>query len=146
MNIRNSVAALVAAGACSFGIGVSPAFAAGQPVPPGCSFDQATGVLTCVTTTTSTAVTGPWGTNALLPASTVIGGFTGTEICDVGLGLSLNWTTIQLFNYSFDVTTTTTTTTERHGRHGKVFSTSTSSSTTLTGVQAGSPRNLECGR
>lgn len=46
---------LLGAGAILLGTGVAPAFAAdGPPVPSGCGFSQVGGVLTCVTTKTTT--------------------------------------------------------------------------------------------
>lgn len=136
MKIRHGFAILAAAAGASLVMGAAPAFADGRPVPSGCSFDRAIGVLTCVTTTTATSTVGPITTNGWVDASTTFGGFTGVEICDVG-AFRESWKLIAMRGISLVETVSTTTTIERHGLHGKVFDTSTSTSTTLTHVQLG---------
>jgi hypothetical protein len=128
MSIRRILAALAVAGALLVA-GAAPAFAAGPPVPAGCSFDQATGVLTCVTTTTTTSAIGPFSTIGAVPVSTTFDGVTGQQIVNTvfpGFGCI----EVALQNATFSATFMTTTTTERHGLHGKVFDTSTSTSLT----------------
>jgi hypothetical protein len=141
MSIRHVVAALTVAGASL--AGAAPALADGPPVPPGCSFDQATGVLTCVTTTTTVSTVGPLTTGG--DPSSTYGGVSGTQICDFYYGVSAPWTSISMTDVSLSETVTTTTTTERHGLHGKVFDTSTSTSTSLTGLVLPAGSNLNCG-
>jgi hypothetical protein len=125
----------LAVAAASLVIGATPALASGPKVPPGCSFDQATGVLTCATTTTTTSTAGPFSTNGPVPASTTFGGFTGTQICDFVFGGG-NPGTVVLTGVTLSESITATTTTEQHGLRGKVFDTSSSTSPpSLTGVQ-----------
>ena len=138
MNIRRVLVALAAAGALLV-IGAVPALADGPPVPPGCSFDQATGVLTCVSTTTTTSTAGPFTTNGPVPASTTFGGFTGTQLCAL---IPAGAIRVTLTNLVLVESVTATTTTEQHGLHGEVFDTSTSTSAVLTGLGGGS---LSCG-
>jgi hypothetical protein len=131
MNVRHVLVPLAAAGALLV-ISAAPAFAAGPPVPAGCSFDQATGVLTCVTTTASTSIIGPFTTNGYVVARTTFGGVTGTQICQNVYGHAERF--INLADVSLDITVTTTRTTEEHGLNGKVFDTSTSALTRLDSV------------
>ena len=138
MNLRRALVALAAAGALLV-IGAAPALADGPPVPPGCSFDQATGVLTCVSTTTTTSTAGPYSTDGPVPATTTFGGFTGTQLCAL---IPSGAITVSLSNLVLLESVTATTTTEQHGLHGKVFDTSTSTSAVLTGLRGGS---LSCG-
>jgi hypothetical protein len=139
VRIRHGFAVLaIAAGAFAV-TGAAPAFADAPPVPPGCSFDQATGVETCVTTTTTTSTAGPFYTTGFVPATTTFGGVTGQQICDLYEGNGTPWEYIRLSGLSLKETVTTTTTTERHGLNGKVFDTSTSTSTSLTGIEGYPP-------
>ena len=133
VQVRYGLAALAIAGG-ALAASAAPALAAGPPVPPGCSFDQATGVETCVTTTTTTTTYGPVSTSG--SASTTVGGVTGQQICTVAAGPG-NYTSFNLSNIVLNETVTTTTTTQRHGLNGKVFSTSTATSTTLNSLQPG---------
>jgi hypothetical protein len=130
--VRNGLVALGVV-AASWVLGTAPAVAAGPPVPTGCSFDQANGVLTCTTTTTTTVTEGPFTTNAV-PLSTVFGDFTGLEICLAAFGPPpypppVTW---EFVGFMFDVfvtgTVTTATTTQTHGLQGKVFASSSTSS------------------
>jgi hypothetical protein len=133
VKIRFGLAVAAAAAGVSLVAGAAPAFASGPPVPAGCTFDQAIGVETCVTATTGTTSTvGPFTTNDV-PVSTTFAGVTGAQLCDLIVpGLSL--TGIRLAGLTFDETTTTTTTIERHGLNGKVFDTSTTTSTVPTAL------------
>jgi hypothetical protein len=116
--------------AASWVLGVAPALAAGPPVPAGCSFNQ--GVLTCTTTTTGTGTEGPFNTQGVfVPASTVFGDYTGAQICIATYGSEPPggyYINLRLDNTYVAGTVTTTTTTENHGLHGKVFATSSSTS------------------
>ena len=100
------------------------------PLPAGCSFNQATGVLTCVSTTTSTSRIGPFTTNGFVAGSTTFGGFSGAQVC-TAIGFRFEATLVHPVNVFLDVTTATTTTTKRHGLRGSVFHTSTSTSQSL---------------
>jgi hypothetical protein len=136
-NIRGVVVAVTAAGALLAG-GATPAFAASAPkVPAGCSFDQAVGVLTCTSTTTTqigpmtTADQGlgaagvyPGGTYYWNSANTTISGFAPAQICKMFTGHLP--TVFGLYLVVVDIVTTTTT--ERHGLQGRVFETSSSTS------------------
>ena len=131
MNMRHGLAGLVVAGVSMFATGAVPAFAAGPPVPAGCAFDQATGVLTCITTTTSATTAGPF-TGGVIGNFTV-GGFTAAQIC-AAAGMPDD--EASYIDLTLTETVATTTTTERHGLHGKVFHTSTSTAgPSLSGVQ-----------
>jgi hypothetical protein len=139
MKIRRVLLTVMATGAL-LGAGAAPAFAAGPRVPAGCSFDQATGVLTCVSTTTSDSTLGPFTSGGWVPAAETYGGFSGTQVCG-GLGIrnTVQW---GLDNLVFRVAVKTTTTTERHGLNGEVFSTVTSAPVvSLLGLGTGT---LEC--
>ena len=138
MNIRCILATLAMTGAL-LAAGAVPAFAGGPPVPPGCSFDQATGVLTCVTATTTASTIGPITTNGMVPADSTFDGFTGVQICIDGLGVPAGPSFVQFSDLVLGVTIATTTTTEQHGLHGKVFDTSTSTAPpSLNGSHSGS--------
>ena len=118
-------------------VGAAPALAAkGPPVPAGCSFNQATGVLTCVTGTTKTVSEGPFTTSGNLPATSKFGDFTGLQICSYFYPTTVA-TTVGLLNVPLKGTVTTTVTSESHGLGGKVFASSTSTSSTLTTITAG---------
>jgi hypothetical protein len=143
MNIRHVLAASAVAGGLLVA-GAAPAFAASGPsLPAGCTFDQATGVETCVTTAAVTGTFGPFATpgadangssGAPVPGSDTFGGATGTQICDTYDNSSYPWGGVYMFGVSFTGTVTTTTTTVRHGLNGKVFDTSTSQSASLKSV------------
>jgi len=138
VKIRIGLAAVAAAAGAALVMGAAPAFASGPPVPAGCTFDQATGVETCVTTTSTS--TNIWiNTDGdLIPASTrVYDGITGAQIC-TELGYGSGASEVGFYNAVFVDTTTTTTTSERHGLNGRVFNTSTSASQSFTGVVSGS--------
>jgi hypothetical protein len=128
------LAALVVAGGAVLGVGVgaTPAFAAGPPVPAGCTFDG--GVLTCVTSAAAQTHLGPF--DPVAPVTTV-GGFTAAQICDL-LNAPFSADTIHVVTgpgFLLTESVTTTTTTMRHGLHGKVFSTSsTAGNPTLVGI------------
>jgi hypothetical protein len=121
------------AGALLIG-GAAPALAEGPRVPPGCSFGH--GVLTCVTTRTTTTTVGPFETDGQFPASTTFAGLTGTQICD-GFFHVPNAVLIDMDAYSFRKTVVTTTTTMRHGLSGRVFSTVTTSRAAYGGLVSG---------
>lgn len=126
MRVRRVVLALGAVTASAV-LTAAPAFAGGPPVPAGCTFDQTDGVLSCITgSSTTTTTEGPFTTDGGVPVSTTFAGVTGLQLCDVS-GTE-NWTGIGLDDVSFTETVTTTTTTQRHGLHGKLFSTSTTTS------------------
>jgi hypothetical protein len=135
---------LVALGvvAASWVVGAAPAFAEGPPVPAGCSFDQANGVLYCTTTTTRTVTEGPF-TTTFVPVSTVFGDFTGLEICEAAFGPPpypppVTWEFIGfMFNVFVTGTVSTATTTQTHGLHGKVFATSSTSTFNALSVSGG---------
>lgn len=57
-----------------------PSTTARPPVPAGCNFDQATGVETCVTTTSSISTIGPFSGH--FAGNDTFDGFTITQICD----------------------------------------------------------------
>jgi hypothetical protein len=130
MSFRRVLVPLVVAGA-SLVIGTTPAFAAGPPVPAGCTFDQAIGVLTCVATTTSNT-TVPVNAGFVYPPATV-DGFTVQQVCDAIFGPTGTATGLDFVNVTLDVSVATTTTTERHGLAGKLFDTSTATSSVITG-------------
>jgi hypothetical protein len=136
MKIRHVLAASALAGGL-LAVGAAPAFAAGPPVPPGCTFDQATGVETCVTTTAVTGTFGPFSTPSTGddPTSDTFDGATGLQLCDAEFG-ALPWAVIGMNSVSFTGTVTTTTTTERHGLNGEVFDTSTSKSASVNSLSA----------
>jgi hypothetical protein len=143
MSFRRVLVPLVVAGA-SLVIGAAPALAAGPPVPTGCTFDKATGVLTCVTTTTSnTTVLANTGGFVSPPAT--VDGFTVQQVCD-GLvaGPSGSAILLDLVNFTLDVKVTTTTRTERNGLAGKVFDTSTATSSVITGGSPGAQGQSTC--
>jgi hypothetical protein len=121
-------------------LGMAPAFAAGPPVPAGCSLTQ--GVLTCTTTTTTTGTEGPFSTQgAFVPASTVFGDYTGAQICIATYGpepAGGDYTSLSLDNTYVTATVTTTTTRQSHGLHGKVFVTSSSTSSSGLSISADS--------
>lgn len=118
-----AMAGLVGAPAMLFA-SATPALAEGPPVASNCTFDQATGVQTCVTTTAPITTTyGPFTTQGSVPVNTVFGVYTGKELCQLVYGTT-PWLSISLSNVSYKVTTTTTTTTENHGLRGSVFSSS----------------------
>ena len=127
--LRNGLVAFGAVAASSV-LGVAPAFAAGPPVPSGCSFNH--GVLSCTTTTTSTGTEGPFNTQgAFVPASTVFGDYTGSQICIATYGAEPfggYYIKLLLDNTYVAGTVTTTTTSQNHGLHGTVFATSSSTS------------------
>ena len=150
--LRNGMVALgVIAASCV--VGASPALAAPKGLPAGCSLNKTTGVLTCSTTTTTKVSEGPFNTpgafistseiveGTLVPGSTVFGDFTGTQICmfeNTGTQVTTGvWTA--LTNVVVNGVITTTTTTQRHGLNGKIFATSTSTSSSITNLTAGSP-------
>jgi hypothetical protein len=150
--LRNGLVTLgVMAASCV--VSASPALAAPKGPPAGCSLNKTTGVLTCTTTTTKTVSEGPFNTpgasistgvivaGTLVPGSTVFGDFTGTQICTFahpGTQVATPaWTA--LTNVEVNGVITTTTTTQRHGLHGKVFATSTSTSSSVTRLAGGSP-------
>jgi hypothetical protein len=141
MNIRHVLAASAVAGGLLVA-GAAPAFAASGPsLPAGCTFDQATGVETCVTSTSVTGTFGPFTTpgahsGGVVPGSDTFDGATGTQICDVYFGDSYTWSVVQFIAVSWVGTVTTTTTTERHGLNGKVFDTSTSQSASVNSVDS----------
>jgi hypothetical protein len=135
VKFRHGFALLAATAGVSLIMGAAPAFAAGPPVPAGCTFDQSDGVLTCVTSTTATMTAGPFSTPsypALVSISVSVGGFTGLQICDALSSPAIAWGRYA-FSGTFTETVTTTTTTEQHGHglHSKVFATSTTTSATL---------------
>lgn len=134
--------ALGIVGGFVLGVGAVPAFADGPPVPAGCTFNQATGVLSCVTSSSTTTTVGPFTTNGFVAASTTFGRFTGAQICTAELGGS--YAKILLTGALLTETVTTTTTTLQHGLHGKVFDTSTSTSTSLTNVIFGPGDGMAC--
>lgn len=119
----------------SWVLGAAPAFASGPPVPAGCSFGQPPGVLSCSVSTNQTLTGGPFTTDEV-SASTVFGDFTGTQICTEVDGLPSQgvYTFIVMNNVTVTGVVTTTTTTQSHGLHGKVFGTSSSTSSSVTGV------------
>jgi hypothetical protein len=129
--IRNGLVALGVV-AASWVVGAAPAFATGPPVPAGCSFNQTTGVLTCTTTRTTSVTEGPFNTQFAV-VDDVFGDYTGMQICIAALGNppSPPWNILILDNVFVTDTLTTTTTTQNHGLHGKVFATSSTSSSAL---------------
>lgn len=131
MKIRHFLAAFAVAGAF-LAAGAVPAFAAGPPVPAGCTFDQSDGVLTCVTATSTTNVTVGPVESASIMSPTTVGPFTITQLCDFHFMTSQIYTSAEFFDLTVTGTVTTTTTTERHGLAGKVFNTSTSTSSVVT--------------
>lgn len=133
MKIRHLLAAFAAAGAL-LAAGAVPAFAAGPPVPAGCTFDQSDGVLTCVTATSTTDVTVGPVESASITSPTTVGPFTITQFCDFADQTSQIYTHAQFFELTVTGTVTTTTSTERHGLAGEVFNTSTSTSSVVTAV------------
>jgi hypothetical protein len=130
VKIRHLLAALATAGAL-LAAGAVPAFAAGPPVPNGCTFDQSDGVLTCVTATSTTPVTFSDSSDAIIAPATV-GPFTVEQFCDFVRGPG-TYTETEFFDLTVNGTVTTTTATERHGLNGAVFNTSTSTSSVITG-------------
>jgi hypothetical protein len=74
---------------------------------------------------------GPFNTAAFV--NDVFGDYTGLQICIAKFGNppSPPWVVIVLDNAFVTDTLTTTTTTQSHGLHGKVFATSSSSSSAL---------------
>jgi hypothetical protein len=141
MKIRHILVAMTVAGALLVA-GAAPALAwGGPPVPPGCTFDQATGVLTCTTTTTSTITAGPFNcTVATCEPPATFGGFTTDQICQFN-GTPASAATV-FIDVTLIETVTTTTTTEQHGLNGKIFNTSTSSGPPTLVSVGGDP---ECG-
>ncbi len=129
--MRNLIlrAAVLAVAAAAVAVPAMPAFASGPPAPPGCTFDQTTGVLTCRTTTTTTSTIGPFSTNDFVPLNTTFDGVTGQQMIQATFD-DTPCIAIFLNDATFDATFTTTTTTERHGLEGHVFDTSTSTSLT----------------
>ena len=101
--------------------------------PAGCSFNQATGVLTCSVVSQTTVTDGPFTTTDFVPPSTLFGDFTGTQICDFRSGAS-SWIGTSLDDVTITGVVTTTTTTQRHGLHGKVFATSSFTSSSITNL------------
>ena len=101
---------------------------AGPRVPPGCSFGH--GVLTCVTTTTRTVNVGPFTTDGQIGASETFGGLTGEQICE-GFFHIPDAVAVEFTELSFTKNVVRTTTTKRHGLHGRVFSTRTTSTATF---------------
>jgi hypothetical protein len=145
MNIRPVLAALAVAGGLLVA-GAAPAFASGPPVPPGCTFDQSDGVLTCVSTTTNATSVGPLSTSGAVTPPATVDGLTVQQICVAVFGTSFGtFTDTALTNITFDVTVTATTTTERHGLNGKIFDTSTSASSAITGYQYQAGGSAACG-
>jgi hypothetical protein len=133
MNVRHGVGVLSLAGALLVG-GAAPAVAGGPRVSTGCSFGH--GVLTCVTTSTTTATVGPFTTDGQIGASETFGGLTGEQICE-GFFHIPDAVAIDMDAYSFKKNVVTTTTTKRHGLNGKVFSTRTTSTATYAGLVGG---------
>ena len=133
MNLRHGLAVLGVAGAVLIG-GAAPALAGGPRVPQGCSFGH--GVLTCVATTTRTTTVGPFTTDGQIGASETFGGLTGTQICE-GFFHIPDAVVIDMDAYSFKKNVVTTTTTKRHGLHGRVFSTVTTSRAAYGGLVGG---------
>jgi hypothetical protein len=138
------LAGLLLAGVIVIGTGTMRAFAEGPPVPAGCTFDQANGVLTCLATTTTTSNLGPFSTKGrTVPSSETFGGFTGVEICAYFYGGGGAATGIEFWLLTLTETTTTTTRTERHGLQGRVLDTSSvTTSSSITGLSA--PLGLTC--
>lgn len=121
MSLRRTIMVIGMAGLCPL-VGAAPALADGPPVPAGCTFGK--GIETCISTSTATSTLGPVSTNGYVPASTVVAGFTGVQLCVAAIRpytLSKEARYFLLFDYTNSVTTTTTTTTQRHGLHGAVI-------------------------
>ncbi len=118
------------------------AWAAGPKVPAGCSFDQSAGILSCTTTSTTTSQLGPETSDGqFVPASTLFDGVTGAQICDAAFAGIFSGipASIEMSGSTYlDVAVTVTTTTQRYGLHGRTFATSTVTSSTFTGIVAGS--------
>ncbi|WP_432483621.1 hypothetical protein [Kineococcus esterisolvens] len=121
MGLRHSVMALAAGGVLA--LGATPASAA-PPAPPGCTFNETPGALTCTTTSTETTRFGPYTTADLVPAETVFGPLTGEDICAFHFGSS-GAVKVLLEDLIFTRSVTTTTTTTRRGLNGQVIDTST---------------------
>ena len=138
MTVRRFLFALtVVGGSLVFG---SAAAMAAPKVPSGCTFDQ--GVQTCIASTTTVAQVGPETTNAqFVPASTMFDGVAGTQICGavfVGAAGGSPASRIEMSGDTYlNVSITVTTSTQRHGMNGPVFATSTTTTSTLSQVVAG---------
>jgi hypothetical protein len=127
MNVRHGLAVLALAGSLLIA-GAAPALAGGPPVPAGCSFGH--GVLTCVTSTTTTSTVGPFTTDGQIGATEMFGSLTGEEICEGFFGLP-DAVAVEFTELSFTESVATTTTTRRHGLGGPVFATETTSDATF---------------
>jgi hypothetical protein len=127
MNVRHGLAVLGIAGSLLIS-GAAPAMAGGPRVPPGCSFGH--GVLTCVTTRTTTTTVGPFTTDGQIGATETFGGLTGEEICE-GFFHIPDAVAVEFTELSFTKNVVTATTTRRHGLSGRVFSTVTTTQATF---------------
>lgn len=111
-------------------LGVAGTAAADPKVPDGCTF--AKGVLSCVTTSSSSKTLGPISTTDYVTPSTTFGGVTAQQICDFQFPPPGQRTGVKFTDLTLDVIVTTTTTSERHGLNGKVFNSSSVDSARIT--------------